>query len=111
MKHTPGPWKYCDKGIISNKIQSYGGYVVLEMPRQDEFTKEDEANARLIAEAPALVVACQKADRWIEDAFKMMRTQGHGWPDAADSLRIAQRNLREAVAAVEGIPEGGANAR
>ena len=39
----------------------------------------------------------QTALQWIEDARKMMNEKGCGWPDASDSLRMAEKALKELI--------------
>lgn len=60
MRHTPGPWKICDHGedtiAITDELQDYGICVVGSAP-----IKQVRANAHLIAAAPEMLAALQKA--------------------------------------------------
>ena len=67
QKHTPGPWKVCDKaaGRVVDKndrtIASCRGMGIsgVSASEADRLWIENEANAQLIAAAPELLVACQ----------------------------------------------------
>lgn len=54
---TPGPWRVIDRGIISEKLNDFGNFIVTEMPDRGipRTTPQDQANARLIACAPSLL--------------------------------------------------------
>ena len=58
-KHTPGPWIYSynalgELSVESNNAES-GFYRITVLGVEPDTTEEDEANARLIAEAPNLL--------------------------------------------------------
>jgi hypothetical protein len=63
MKHTPTPWQM-EKGELSSAwfIHNSGSEVCL-VPKN---TMYQEANARLIAAAPDLLAACEKAVKNLE---------------------------------------------
>lgn len=62
MKHTPGPW-YCDlrrRGTPKLFIQTQKDYIAeIFIFTENQNMEEQEANARLIAAAPDLLVALQ----------------------------------------------------
>ena len=67
-QHTPGPWvaKYSPRHEI--EVFAPDASMVITrvfLPVADYET--DEANARLIAEAPAMLVALRAVDAWITD--------------------------------------------
>ncbi len=55
MTHTPGPWKV---SVDRETIVDANGYYVSKVARIGN-TKENQANARLIAAAPALLEAVE----------------------------------------------------
>ena len=64
MKHTPGPWGYCEvkKGSGWWHIIAARGDVGLGMfAKPPEVRDHGEANARLIAASPDLLAACKEA--------------------------------------------------
>jgi hypothetical protein len=58
MEHTPGPWR------IGQTVQNDGSIAIMAEARiacADDFeTPEGQANARLIAQAPALLAALEE---------------------------------------------------
>ena len=69
-KHTPGPWKMDDDcaevGGLEYRVVSGTGYEVVALVQGDDETYEREANARLIAEAPAMREALIKITTWAD---------------------------------------------
>jgi hypothetical protein len=63
VNHTPGPWQYIDGGILSEKINDYGNFVVASIQR--ERTPQDESNGRLIAAAPELLEAVAQLSHFL----------------------------------------------
>lgn len=71
MKHTPGPWEFVPKLTASENHKGFfvrakkatrdGKWALAEVQPGDEDGKLGEANARLIAAAPMLLAALQKA--------------------------------------------------
>ena len=57
--HTKGKWTKSDGAILSECVNSYGNFIVVAIER--ERTTEDEDNLTLIAAAPDLLAACEKA--------------------------------------------------
>jgi hypothetical protein len=65
--HTPGPWEICQKWPEeSKKIQPQGCEIGLAIAYGDT-EEEATANARLIAAAPELLAALQKATDWLNE--------------------------------------------
>jgi hypothetical protein len=64
MKHTPGKWEVTTdyQYIITNEV----GIEIANTPL-GQITKQNEANAHLIASAPELLKACKEALRPIEE--------------------------------------------
>lgn len=66
MKHTPKPWKKC--GLT---VKTADGLVICEVENNVnanyDNSAEIEANVQLIAEAPALLEACEIAEGAIND--------------------------------------------
>lgn len=64
-KHTPGPWTIDPEGETAWTIESASGTplcdVYIERDSNNSPTPECEANARLIAAAPEMLVALQNA--------------------------------------------------
>lgn len=92
-KHTPGewivkPWAVCDK---DGAIDSCGTQVVARLPNGDEvgiFSSavegDDLADLHLIAAAPKLLEALQKAKNSLV-AFKFMPGPGNAWEDSDEA--------------------------
>ena len=78
---TPGPWKVANYNYIRGTIFSVA--VAIDLPGQDE--KEKQANARLIANSPAMYDMLVKI------------SQGNGY----DTLTLAME-ARELLAKVDG---------
>ena len=109
-KHTPGPWTACNGGRCQCKIVSCKDH-----PIAKAFSLEwgdpglpygyiDEgvavANARLIAAAPDLLAACERAEQTIRNLA------GGGWIREGDGVTIAMNessNLRAAIHAAKGV--------
>lgn len=78
--HTEGPWKVSRRfDIYSDRGPLVGGTYIGttrgngELPKSVELT--DEANARLIAAAPDLFIACEMLKQWFDyggDAPEML---------------------------------------
>ena len=73
MAHTPGPWKVKSRDATRHKIVGGGGTIATIISTSKHPPKVKEANARLIAAAPALLEACQfaldKLNRMTTDEF------------------------------------------
>jgi len=85
---TPGPWKVGNYNYIKGAIFSVA--VAIDLPGQDE--KEKQANARLIANSPAMYEQCKFLERMLA------QTDHHSSP------KLTQ--LRKILADVDGGDEG-----
>lgn len=56
---SPGNWRALDGGVISDELNAYGNFVVVECLR--ERTSEDDANIVLLAASKELLRGCQAA--------------------------------------------------
>ncbi len=93
-KHTPGPWRASELGVLSDKLTSYGNWYVCSLIDPDN--EEHKANARLIAAAPELLDVAREAAEWL-DLLKQ------NYPDMAGLVR-ACRQARDLIARIEGTP-------
>jgi hypothetical protein len=66
MSHTPGPWEWDQEDGTINDDSGYGIAIMHYHGNMQTIAKHGEqyshANARLIAAAPTLLAACQRAD-------------------------------------------------
>lgn len=96
MKHTPGPWhiKYRVNifGAHERLVASSGGYVT--NADDGEHILENEANARLIAEAPALLKACGAALIYMESVVGYQEQIGGAISE--DTLKV-QAELQDVI--------------
>lgn len=73
-KHTPGPW-WSERILTEDGQKLYcikhdeSGFVVYNMPPPMSCAPEFEANARLIAAAPAMLEALEQLVRWIREPW------------------------------------------
>lgn len=61
------------------------------MQGKKDLMELNDVIAKLRAEKIILIQEVKTALHWITDVRLQMRTQGHGWVDASDSLRIAEK--------------------
>lgn len=97
--HTPGPWQVTRKfeiGPTSREEDQSNGMV---LPVADVFGPNREADARLIASSPVLLMALKHArtliphqDQEINDAIR----QAEGCGDDSDSMLAARSPARSA---------------
>ena len=85
-KHTPGPWKYSHRGVyFYSNVHKYGETIA------KCYGNNYQANARLIAAAPALLAACkaqEEADKWF------------GASNTGHALKIKAKDLIQAAIAL-----------
>jgi hypothetical protein len=94
VKHTPGPW------TVEVSDDAYGTYRIVEQAQANEATAdediytadEDYANARLIAEAPALLEALRTLVRANDRGYQRDTMRYEGFFDTA----------REVIERIEG---------
>ena len=94
-KHTPGPWTAvanptCYEWEIRRDEDDPGTYLATVIGREDT-SDTDEANARLIAAAPDLLLQLQRLERIARDTI-----------DADGALIAACDNALAAIAKAEG---------
>lgn len=105
-KHTPGPWHAAGLLVwsadpasreaeqIAHALHDHTRGDILRMPHQDVA----EANARLIAAAPALLAACEEAAVQLE----LSLPPGRECNISYQGLRDAIAQVRAAIAAARG---------
>jgi len=71
-KHTPAPWKFKDTGASAKIISADGGTIATIIVTSKGTPEEKKANARLIAAAPELLEAAQKA---LDDCVDLIGTE------------------------------------
>lgn len=126
MKHTPGPWAVRPGApkhvaLIVRELPNYKSTVVATIPMHFDFGDAavtdwaaQQANARLVAAAPALLDALriglhhtQRAAAWTKDAHRRALEEGmHGnaanhhqaWQDTLEAVKV----IEAAIAAAEG---------
>lgn len=93
---TPGPWEIKEFG--GPQISGPDGYAVATMwgaLSVDELKGQDLANARLIAAAPDLVEALEKALKYLDGSNPLNVSGGYRNCDLRDDLRAALAKARE----------------
>ena len=98
-KHTPGPWALDDESIYAPDGE--GWKQVAEIPNWrtnpgEVLTPEDNANARLIAAAPKMLAALEKAAEFIRDQYEGLDPLTGGF--LADVAEPIWAILSEAIA-------------
>ena len=96
-KHTPGPWRASELGVLSDKLTSYGNWYVCSLIDPDN--EEHKANARLIAAAPELLES-------LEDLLSNLDEMGLATMpgDTFENMRETVDRARAAIAKAEGRP-------
>jgi hypothetical protein len=90
--HTPGPWWTADDAVLAMLDNGAVVEIALVNPLQELRTDPEYANARLIAAAPELLAAAEKALNYIantEDDLDITL-------DSGDALRAAITKARGA---------------
>ena len=104
MGHTPGPWRSTHYNAVLKscnffaiEAEDHTGMIA----EVDDDTKDAEANARLIAQSPALLKAI---NRLADAALARESVMGDpcGLLAAQEELRAATREAREVIAKAEG---------
>ena len=100
-QHTPGPWKFFDRedpahALITDESGKSGIAVpIVHIRGINQHLTEMRANARLIAQAPALLDVCQE----VESKLSRIVDTREGW---TTDLVYCVRRLREEIAKAEG---------
>lgn len=107
MTHTPGPWRtYPNAEGLNLEIETANDFPPAEIARvhwmadgknNEALKQESLANARLIAVAPELLEACEKALLDIHKANSLIQ----GTPGVC-YLASAKATLKQAIAIAEG---------
>lgn len=104
LQHTPGPWKG-DLNVDEDQFNVYPDTGKMEFPIciMPDFIKPDlnAANARLIAAAPELLEAAEKALQALEGVDALMHK--HGMMQGVNCPAIAP--LRAAILSAKGEEE------
>src|ERR1043166_1324251 len=80
-KHTPGPWKAAEMGVIADTITSHGNFYVCSLIEPDN--PEDQANAQLIAKAwllPEVEQCLLQVKAWLQSGFMFIGPNGEESP-------------------------------
>lgn len=101
MPHTPGPWKVHDRWYIGTDGEGIRTCTHAEVkccvnvPASDE--EQHEANARLIAAAPALLAACKESIGHVGHTLDCPTAITGNFPNC--TCRV--RRMHDAIAAAE----------
>ena len=95
MRHTAGPWELVKIKGGHQCVSKGRGVIVL----QHDSSEEAQANARLIAMAPELLEAAERALPWLG---KMIADGGHLGAVAPSACVKAMEALQAAIAKAEG---------
>ena len=98
-KHTPGPWKVNSMTRIEGP--SYGLIASVRGCLDDQTTHD---NARLIAEAPAMVEALRDAVRWVA---KGVADGAYASCVAPHGAEACLRKMEAILARIDGLSEAG----
>ena len=91
-KHTKGPWEHHDNGVVTAKTATVQIASTRSIARIAPKREECEANARLIAAAPDLLKALDRAVQDIDS----------GWADEAEKRFPWLEDARAASAKAKG---------
>jgi len=96
-KHAPGPWRYDrdNLNVYANGLlaQTFG----------HTHNGEREANARLIATSPELLIELQTAERTIKAMIEHLKLHNTVWNDSfADDLKTELAAVRLTIAKATG---------
>lgn len=103
QQHTPGPWRVVGdtvKGPRGNIVAECVGYSVQAADPAQRVQGGREANARLIAAAPALLDALKEVYGWHRRATDERQQSA---PVLRDYLYHAREAARAAIAQAEGV--------
>ena len=98
-KHTPLPWRVVDDGddliIWGDDFASNQGFPLARLARFERNLNEELANAHLIAAAPEMLKALEKADILLEHGDKVIKKL----------LLLARNEIKNAIAKAKGEGE------
>jgi hypothetical protein len=79
MKHTPGPWFIAKHGPRFRIIRARGGQEIARSVKSQYFDlrpdEEQQSNLRLLAAAPKMLAALEKAAEFIRDQYECLEAQ------------------------------------
>lgn len=85
-KWAKGPWEILDTSILCRSVNDFGNFHIASFGRGDSvLTKQDNANARLIAAAPELAEA-------LMDVIRVLVTPA-GFPDKGKGRTKEQQDV------------------
>jgi len=94
-QHTPGPWSTFKDAMLRHTVGTATGRICDMWGQQPAFfTEEDEANARLIAASPALLVALRDLMDAEGGEPGMTEDQKAAWLQAVDAIAKATGEVR-----------------
>lgn len=90
-KHTPGPWDIhtTDRGFEIHPLSDQDGLIVIA-------DVQEEDNAILIAETPALLAALEALDKWLATEFPPAALDRAENAKRVSLLRFARAAIRRA---------------
>lgn len=92
-KHTPGPWQFCESELRPGRYSIYANGPVAYCGDTTNEPGDGEANARLIAAAPELLAALDKAESFIA---------GFEGDELQEGIDEMLSEIRAAIAKAEG---------
>jgi hypothetical protein len=105
-RHTPGPWVLTDNGLITAEAREGKVEIaVIELDFDNPFESEQRANAKLIAAAPELLAALNRAEAFIVSELDVRQTSyGSDGDDGGyiGEARSALEIVRAAIAKARG---------
>lgn len=101
-EHTKGKWKVLDGAIISDHLNEYGNFHIVDLPERPEGCEndEDKANANLIAAAPELLEACKWFVGALETGLLVRDITKDGQPDWSIKMLSFVKELQNAQTAI-----------
>lgn len=106
--HTPGPWKYHSAGVMvmdsegQMSIADIRGWGTLEKQYGEQKAMQiQDANGRLIAAAPELLVACQLLFEHINEGLvTVFEEEADNGQPGVSSLELIEAAIRKATQVV-----------
>ena len=104
--HTPTPWENDDSlKVYSKHVIRRNGLIIATLPSDGSMMPlaEKHANARLIAAAPALLAACEKAQSLVRLLRDALATSAPGqWLALQDGAAMWDSQAKAALALAKG---------
>lgn len=99
MSHTPGPWLFCDDSGPHRNIWAEAR-MIARVDGDEVDCEAADANARLIASAPELLQALERAVALI--AWELKHDVTNEWPNASGIKQEIEKAARAAIAKATG---------